>query len=201
MTEQQLRVATVIGIAALMLGYWIYRRAILPDGLVDEDPEQTEVESDVPPWKVDDYTIHPRARYRIEALVLSSRHYLNESGLEADLSKIDLALGWGPMSNLEVLGALHIYQSQRRYVFAWQGDPPIRKSDIASHSANVHCIAANGLILEDLMALKGGEIVLLTGFLVDVTAPNGRRWETSLTRSDTGCGSCEVMWVSSIEVR
>ena len=42
-------------------------------------------------------TIHPTARYRIEAMVLSRMHY--ESGREGQLSKVDLALGWGPMSN------------------------------------------------------------------------------------------------------
>ena len=199
MTSQQLRVAAIIGIAVLMLGVWIYRQASLPDGLVEVDPEQTDVESDVPPWKVGSYTIHPMARYRIEAMVLSRKHY--QTGREADLSKVDLALGWGPMSNTQVLGQLTIMQRHRRYEYCWQDDPPIREAAISSYSANVHCIAANGLVLDELMALKGGEIVLLEGFLVNVTAPDGWRWESSLTRDDSGSGSCEVMWVSSIEVR
>jgi hypothetical protein len=47
--------------------------------------------------------------------------------------------------------------------------------------------------------LRPGQLVSVRGFLVDVRGPNGFAWNTSLSRSDTGDGSCEVVWVEALE--
>jgi len=49
-----------------------------------------------------------------------------------------------------------------------------------------------------LLAVKKGELVTVAGFLVEVTRPNGWKWRTSLTRTDTGGGACELVWVERI---
>ncbi len=40
----------------------------------------------------------------------------------------------------------------------------------------------------------------MSGYLVDVRGPNGFRWNTSLSRNDTGDGACEIMWIESLAV-
>ncbi len=45
-----------------------------------------------------------------------------------------------------------------------------------------------------------GQIVTIGGFLVDVTGPGGFTWNTSLIRTDTGNGACEIVWVESLDV-
>ena len=37
--------------------------------------------------------------------------------------------------------------------------------------------------------------------LVDVEMPNGALWRTSLSRTDTGAGACETVYVERIEIR
>jgi hypothetical protein len=45
------------------------------------------------------------------------------------------------------------------------------------------------------MAFKRGEIVHMEGYLVRVDGPDGFQWASSLSRSDTGNGACELFWV------
>jgi hypothetical protein len=40
----------------------------------------------------------------------------------------------------------------------------------------------------------------LQGLLVDVDHPSGWRWRTSLSRDDTGGGSCEIVYLQEIEI-
>jgi hypothetical protein len=71
---------------------------------------------------------------------------------------------------------------------------------IAQHSANMHIIPAGDPIEKELMRIRKGHIVRLGGYLVQVNAPDGWSWRSSLTRSDTGGGACEVVLVDRIAV-
>ena len=46
-----------------------------------------------------------------------------------------------------------------------------------------------------------GSIVQLRGYLVAVQAADGWRWRSSLSRDDTGGGSCELVFVEYASVR
>ena len=41
-------------------------------------------------------------------------------------------------------------------------------------------------------------MVTLRGLLVNVMAPNGKRWSTSLAREDSGPGGCEIVLVTEV---
>ena len=43
--------------------------------------------------------------------------------------------------------------------------------------------------------------IAIDGNIVDVRGPHGFRWNTSLTREDTGDGACEIMWIEAIEIQ
>ena len=59
-----------------------------------------------------------------------------------------------------------------------------------------------GTITADLAALVApGQVVALEGYLVKVISKDGWRWQSSLTRNDTGNGACEVIWVEEVEIR
>jgi hypothetical protein len=60
-------------------------------------------------------------------------------------------------------------------------------------------LAGPHAIGRQLAELRVGQMVHLTGVLVDGVRDD-RRWiRTSLTRSDTGAGACEVMLVEHVE--
>lgn len=145
------------------------------------------------------YTLEPLANYEIEARVLGREPY--RSGREAELSPLDLALGWGAMSDSAVLAHLSISQGGRFYFYRWQNEAPIPSDEIAEHSANTHLIPANDQVREALDAVRVGQVVRLRGQLVEASAADGWRWRSSLTRNDTGAGACELFRVESIQIR
>jgi hypothetical protein len=143
------------------------------------------------------YTLQPLQDFKIEARVLASETYRTDR--EADLSPIDLALGWGAMSDSAVLDKIRINQSSRFYY--WHVDEfPIPREDIERSSANMHMIPADGVIERRLKAVRPGQTVRIDGWLVEAQASDGWRWRSSLTRDDTGAGACEVIFVRDVQI-
>jgi hypothetical protein len=190
----------VIAAVLLLFGAyqcWDSREVSQPPGiLAPRQPLQQEI-ANPEPFEFKGYRITPLASFEIEARVLSRERY--RRGREAELSPIDLALGWGPMSAQEVIDQLEISQSNRYY--RWQTDRlPLPASVLASHSANMHIIPAADSIEDELMKVRKGHIVRMGGYLIQANAPDGWRWRSSLTRSDTGGGACEIILVNRIAV-
>lgn len=178
---------------------WSERAISHPPGeLIHLEPMQTALDSDAHPLNKSGYLITPLQRFALEALVLSVEHY--SFGREADLSPVDLALGWGPMSDAGVLSKIQITQDNRFYF--WRVEQfPIPRREIEVNSANMHMIPANGEVERQLAQVRKGNLVKLRGYLVEAKAPDGWHWRSSLTREDTGAGACEVVWVERFELR
>jgi len=166
--------------------------------IAPEDPVQVN-RPGLPSFSVGAYQIMPAAEFSVEARVLSTETY--HMGREADLSPIDLALGWGPMSDGAVLDRLQISQGNRFYSYRWSDQPPIQPSEIVEHSANMHMIPSSDEIKRRLDKVREGQVVAISGYLVRVQAPDGWHWNSSMTRSDSGNGACELVWVKSLAVR
>jgi hypothetical protein len=78
---------------------------------------------------------------------------------------------------------------------------PIARQTIIEHSANTHVVPADTLVAAELKRLRVGQVVHLSGYLVSGVRDDGAYINTSLTRSDSGPGSCEVMLVEEVEAR
>ncbi len=65
----------------------------------------------------------------------------------------------------------------------------------------MHLIPANDEV-ERVMKneTRKGSIVRFSGYLVSISAGDGWRWRSSLTRKDTGSGACELVWVKQMKV-
>ncbi|TLY98357.1 MAG: hypothetical protein E6K36_18280 [Gammaproteobacteria bacterium] len=105
------------------------------------------------------------------------------------------------MSDNRVLAAFDVSQGARFYTWRPRGPLPIAREDVIVHSANTHVIPADARIRSELAHLRVGQVVHLAGTLVDATRDDGAWLRTSLTRTDSGAGACEVMLVESVEVR
>ncbi len=147
---------------------------------------------------LNNYVLTPLQSFEIEARVLSAEHY--SFGREADLAPVDLALGWGAMSDEAVLSKIDISQSKRFY--HWHVDAfPIPREQIESNSANMHMIPATSTIEKTLKSVRAGQVVKLSGYLVEAKAQDGWHWRSSLSRTDTGNGACELVYVKSLQIR
>lgn len=189
------RTLIILGVATV-LAFWFNRdRGVDPGpGAVAPDvPTQTR--GGGAPFVHKGYTVQPQASFQITARVLSTRTY--SSGREADLSPVDVALGWGPMSDAAVVQQISISQSNRWY--RWHAQQfPIPRRVIETHSANMHLIPASEQIAAQIKHIRTGQVISITGKLVRVEAADGWRWVSSMTREDTGGGACELIWVESL---
>jgi hypothetical protein len=196
-----LRTVLIIALASMGLwqGYnnWQLRPVHPRDGPVaPDDPRQTDV-GEEPVTTLGRWQLTPRARYDITARILSREDY--HFDLLSDLIPEDLALGWGPMSDNRVLGAFEITQGARFYTWVPRQPLPIPRQAVIEHSANTHVIPADAAVRRQLKRLRVGQVVHLTGFLVNAVRDDGAYINTSLTRSDSGPGSCEVVLVEEVE--
>jgi hypothetical protein len=145
------------------------------------------------------WTLTPRASYDITARILSREDYHFDA--ISDLVPEDLALGWGPMSDNRILEAFEITQGARFYSWRPTAKLPILRQEVIEHSANTHVIPADAGVRSQLARLRKGQVVHLEGVLVDAVRDDGSWMRTSLSRSDTGAGACEVMLVEHVEVQ
>jgi hypothetical protein len=181
----------------LTIGFYLWnsREITYPPGiLIAEAPEQLPL-SEAKSWTHGKNRITALAEFKLRARVLSTERYWFDRASE--LSPLDLALGWGPMSDQKVLDQLDIWQSGRWYRYSYT-DAPISRHEIINHSANMHMIPATTHTANLLKSVRKGDLINLTGYLVSVTGDDGYQWRSSLTRSDEGDGSCEVVWVESV---
>ncbi|TYT75635.1 hypothetical protein [Desulfobotulus mexicanus] len=165
--------------------------ALPPGVIIPDSPVQHE---NVLPSAFDfnGYRLTPLAHFEMTGRVLARKRYRTDR--ESDLAPVDLALGWGRMSDTAVLEKIKITQSGRWY--RWRTDNfPIPRKEIESSSANMHLIPADTHVKNRVLAAREGDIVRFSGYLVRADAPDGWRWISSLTRTDTGDGACEVVYV------
>lgn len=191
-------VCTIVLIVGAIYGWNYLHRPLTyaPGVLVPNEPRQTETaEAVYARGKVELKTL---AHFEIDARLLHSKIYRWDA--QASLVPVDLALGWGAMSDQSVLDQLKITQSMRFYWFEYKNPPPIPKDEIIAHSTNVHVIPATWDIESRCKSLRAGTLVHLSGELVEAKRPDGATWRSSLSRTDTGNGACELMLVRQLSI-
>lgn len=177
---------------------------------VEETPSPAQAKiSDEPRQEPLDYAIEkkgPRGfvfrlhnTFSLTARVLGEEHYSLDTG--AQISPVDLALGWGPMADERVVSRLKIQQSNRFYHYRYRNPPPLPSRQMSLNSANMHFIPANKNVERTLKKVRAGDIVYIKGYLTDVRRKNSSwNWNSSRTRSDTGDGACELVYLEQIQI-
>ncbi len=163
---------------------------------VTASPLQTSIKA-TEKFEHGDYLITPLAEFTLTAKVLSREDYFLDR--ESDLSPTDLALGWQQMSDEAVLEQIEIRQSGRWYRWSVQ-DFPIPRRQIETQSANMHMVPANEEVATMLDMVQPGQIISLEGQLILAEGYDGWRWQSSLTREDTGARACELVFVTALSI-
>lgn len=190
----------VLFVLLLVLAWkdWSNRPVVQAEGLrLAHAPNQRSV-NPKETLQIGDFTLELQASFDIEARVLSTERY--RRGPTADLAPLDLALGWGVMSDQTVVDQIQISQGGRWYILRWDQNPPAPERVIMQSSGNMHIIPADDGIRSQVLDLRRGEFIRLSGYLVNAEGPGGFRWKSSLSRDDTGDGACELFLVKSIEI-
>ena len=156
---------------------------------------QTDLVPGDEPFEVGKFHLKPLAHFALDARVLHRKMYRYDCN--AALAPIDLAVGWGPMSDQAVLDKMDISQSARVFWYEYR-QPPIPKDQIVSHATNLHLIPATPQFTSVCNWLGGGALFHLSGRLVEATGPEIGTWRSSLSRTDDGNGACELVWVEEL---
>ena len=186
-------------VIAVILAYFLWPEKVISFPVGQTAPDQPVQNNLTTPknWEKEEYKFTGLAEYKIKARVLSRNNF--SMGRESDLSPVDLALGWGPMSDQSVIDNIEVTQSNRWYHWTTQHSPiPLR--EVSLNSANVHIIPAEESVKENLDKVYKGSLIEMKGYLIEINADDGWHWKSSLSREDTGGGSCELFWVEDLKV-
>jgi hypothetical protein len=148
-----------------------------------------------------DIAITQKAAYTVRGIVTGRENYY--SGWNSLISPADVALCWGKLAENGTYKRLKWSQGNRWYFWHAGDDFGYNNDFVALHSSNNHIIPATSNLAKAVKGLKEGNIVELTGHLVDVAAVKKSEsygWNSSTSTTDRGDGSCEIIYLTRLKV-
>lgn len=146
-------------------------------------------------------TMKPLASYKVSAMVARKKSY--SDGWQGKVAPVDLVLVWGRLAEPEYDKYMTYTQRDRWYYFEYKAGSPFNNSFVYAHSSNNHIVPANENIYKAIKSVKKKEEAVFEGYLVNLNGNyNGQNvwWNSSLSRKDSGDGSCELFYVERIRV-
>jgi hypothetical protein len=196
------KVALVL-LGVMLAGYCTLNRASgvsTPDP-IDPESEPVQERTDREPFEIETskgpVKLQPRAEFDVSAIVASAESYRFDAG--AFLSPVDLVMTWGKLPEEPYKGQVSYSQMSRFYYWRTPSSS-VDLGYIQSHSSNMHMIPATPNLKKALRGIGSGDRVRLRGLLVDASTAEGFTWGTSMSRTDSGAGACELVWVEEAQV-
>jgi hypothetical protein len=144
-----------------------------------------------------EYTLVPVAQYSASVLVVGRKVYYDE---DRELVPLDLCVAWGLLADPEYLRYTSFTQQDRACTCIYDEGSPVDNTDVLTQFVNIHLIPASESILHALNTIKKGDTILLEGYLVDIYHGEQIYIETSTVWTDSGIGSCEVLFVTGVRI-
>ena len=130
-----------------------------------------------------------------EFRILGSKEYSNDE--QAKFSPIDYAVTRGVFTRPDIARQISISQYDR--FLNWQmARPPLPPQVATQLVSNMHIIPANPEIAAEIKKVKRGDLVHLTGDLVQIN-DKGLVWKSALDWNGVGDGACKLIRVDSIQ--
>jgi len=189
----------VIFCGCIAIAYWLFLAGTVklgPGVKVQSAPFQRRI---ILPqeFQHNGYTITPLAEFSLDAKLISKERYRSDT--ESHLSPIDYTLGWQNMSDEAVISKITFSQSGRWT--HWKARKlPLPQEEIESCMANMHMIPATDELRDQLINAPVGSIIAIKGKLIRADHSSGWKWISSLSRTDTGKGACEIVWVEKFKI-
>jgi hypothetical protein len=193
----------VIGVLMVVALFLLAQSLFLDDGVsyqgTIDPPVQTEL---IPPEKLliegdeGEVAIRLLAEYKLKGVVKAKKKY---NDYPYQISKYDIAIAWGDLNKEEYDEHIKYKQGSRWYYYNYSRDFPKDGSFIVKNSANVHLVHSSEEILDDLKKIRKNDYVSIEGYLMEDIFPNGP-WRSSLSRTDTGNGACEILYVIKVDI-
>jgi hypothetical protein len=169
-----------------------------------QDPIQKLIHSSEPiiiEFKNSHFTLTPIAEYKLSGMVVGRKTYSDD--WEGKISPIDLAIAWGKLAEPEYRRYITYRQGNRWYFYQYKPGSPFDHAYVIPHSSNNHIIPGNKNIALAVKTIQRKNTITIEGLLVNLMGTyKGQMvtWNTSLSRTDTGNGSCELFYVTKVRI-
>jgi len=122
-----------------------------------------------------------------------------------DVMPVDIGITWGEFATQLPNGIIFKHSlptldftSKNKWLF-WDGTTDLKTAEkLKHHVANIHIVPKDENILALIQNIQKNDLVKMGGFLVDVQIDN-KLYKSSMSRSDTGAGACEILYVDFVE--
>ncbi|RFF30623.1 hypothetical protein DZC52_07800 [Wenzhouxiangella sediminis] len=162
-----------------------------------DEPEFTTHANDV------DYIVRPKYRYELTGLVVSFKRFSQDYGLHKRwndfINVADVCVVWGDNATDVDLNAFDFWNGEFTCTFSTRNETAWRRFD-KNKLSNNHLITDSPRVREVIEELEVGDQVRFSGWLAEYGEPGGPFRSTSTTRTDTGDGACETVYVADMEI-
>jgi hypothetical protein len=149
------------------------------------------------------YRVEPEYAYDITGMIVSYRHHDNNSRMHAlandHLNMLDVCVIWGDNTANERLHKIDFWNGiftcnvKTRDQQAWDAFNMDQLS-------NNHLISDDNFIRRQVRKIRIGDQIRVRGYLASYSSGGGYKRGTSTTRTDTGDGACETIYVEDFEI-
>jgi len=191
----------------LLVSFW--NRNDLPGNVeyvseIENEPEQTATQEKPFYATVNDveYLIEPEYAYDITGMIVSYRHHEGNSRMHLQandhLNMADVCVVWGDntkseLTKIDFWNGIFTCNIFTRDMQAWE-------SFDMNQLSNNHLISDDDFIRRQTRKIQIGDQIRVRGYLASYSNPGGGKRGTSTTRTDTGDGACETVFVESFRI-
>ena len=150
-----------------------------------------------------DYLVEPEYEYDLAGVVVSYRHHDGNSRMHFlandHLNMLDVCVVWGDSASSELLHKIDFWNgiftcnAYTRNSAAWDAFSMQQLS-------NNHLISDDETIRRQVKDIAIGDQIRVRGYLASYSSEQGGKRGTSTTRTDTGNGACETLFVRQFEI-
>jgi len=191
----------------LLVSFW--NRNDLPGNIeyvneITNEPEQTTTREKPFYASVNDveYLIEPEYAYDLTGMIVSYRQHEGNSRMHLQandhLNVADVCVVWGDntrsqLQELDFWNGIFTCNVFTRNMQAWE-------SFDMDQLSNNHLISDDDFIRRQVRKVQIGDQIRVRGYLASYSNPDGGKRGTSTTRTDTGDGACETVFVESFRI-
>lgn len=191
----------------LLVSFW--NRNDLPGNIeyvneIANEPEQTATREKPFYATINDveYLIEPEYEYDLTGMIVSFRHHEGNSRMHLQandhLNMADVCVVWGDnteseLQKLDFWNGIFTCNVFTRDMQAWE-------SFDMNQLSNNHLISDDDFIRRQTRKIQIGDQIRVRGYLASYSNPGGGKRGTSTTRTDTGDGACETVFVESFKI-
>ena len=202
------RILIAVSFISLLVSFW--NRNELPGNVdyvpeLDNEPLQKATRKKPFDLVYNDvnYRVEPEYEYDITGMIVSYRHHYNNSRMHRlsndHINMLDVCVIWGDNPGNERLHKIDFWNG----IFTCNvktRDQQACDAFSMDQLSNNHLISDDELIRKQVRKIQVGDQIRVRGYLAGYSSGGGSKRGTSTTRTDTGDGSCETIYVEQFKI-